>query len=265
MEKKLHLSLFSLIILSLFLFASYAQSQTAGTLTFSVTPTSHSGSYGSSHNVAIWIENSAGTFVKTKARYANTSHCINNHLAVWKANSAGNVVDATTSATLSSYSTPLSVTWNATNVSSAVVADGVYKVYVQCTWDEGTGFDTTSVSFVKGTTAVNLTPTATTNFSGMTLVWTPNFASVPELTKDADIKVYPNPTKGLININFDNTYYGNLLKVENILGQTVYQEEVEQFNSGVKTIDLGNNPNGIYFVSIQSNETKLMYKVLLNH
>ena len=98
----------------------------------------------------------------------------------------------------------------------------------------------------------------------MSLAWAPSGVSVPELTKDAVINVYPNPTKGIINLSFDKTYYGNILKVENILGQTVYQENVEQFDSGIKSINLGNNANGIYFVTIQNKETKLMYKVLLN-
>jgi len=105
-------------------------------MTFVVNPVSHSGSYGSSHVVAIWIENSSGTFVKTLLRRANTSHTINNHLPVWKANSNLNVVDATTGATLKSYN-PITVTWNATNVSAAVVADGNYSVWVECSWDEG--------------------------------------------------------------------------------------------------------------------------------
>ncbi len=271
MGKKLHLSLLNIIIIALFLFAGGAKSQTAGTLTFNVTPTTHNGSYSAKHFIAVWIENSSGTFIKTRTRLGSSGNC-NSHLIAWKAKSGSSVVDATTGASLNAYSA-LTYTWIGNDLTGTspytIVPDGNYRILIECSWDDsntlGSGRDTTSVWFYKGATAVNLSPTATTNFGSMTLSWAPAGVSVPELTKTADIKVYPNPTKGLININFDNAYYGNLLKVENILGQTVYQEEVELFNSGVKTIDLGNNPNGIYFVTIQSNETKLMYKVILNH
>jgi hypothetical protein len=264
MKHLLQIVLINLIIAAFLINIKVANSQTAGTLTFNVTPTTHGGGYGAKHNVAIWIENAVGTFVKTKARYANNSHCINNHLLVWKAKSALNVVDATTAATLSSYGA-LSITWNGTDVNSAIVPDGTYRIYIQNTWDDGsTAFDTTSVTFVKGTSAVNSNPANTTNFTTMSVAWVPNTVSVSELNSTADIKVYPNPTTGLINISFDNIYYGNILKVENILGETVYQENIEQFDAGIKSIDLGRNCNGIYFVTLQNQEKKLRFKILLN-
>ncbi|MBP6756385.1 MAG: hypothetical protein KA210_09560, partial [Bacteroidia bacterium] len=63
--------LLSFTILSI-AFCNSIISQTAGTLTFSCnipTPTSPAPTTGGKALYAIWIEDNAGTFIKTKARY----------------------------------------------------------------------------------------------------------------------------------------------------------------------------------------------------
>ena len=152
-------------------------SQTPGTLTFTVTPTSHSGSYGLDHFVAIWIENSSNVFVKTKLKRADT-HGTTSHLLVWKASSASNVVDAVTGASLTSYTTPSTISWNATNVAGTVVPDGVYNVRVEFTWQHGTtSTSNTTISFTKGAASVHLTPANQTEYTNMVLDWIPSVAA----------------------------------------------------------------------------------------
>ncbi len=171
--------LFKLKVLIPFLFSgllflnSTVNAQTPGTLTFSVNLTSHNGSYGLDHFVAIWIENGTNTFVKTKLKLAD-AHGTTSHLLVWKASSASNVVDAVTGASLTDYSTPQTITWNATNVSGTVVPDGTYNVRVEFTWQHGTtATSNTTVSFTKGTSAVHLTPANQTEYTNMVLDWVP--------------------------------------------------------------------------------------------
>jgi len=68
MEKNIYKK--SGIALLLFLFTTGTMfSQTAGTLSFSVTTTS-TGGYSPSNLLAIWIENNSTAFIKTKIRYA---------------------------------------------------------------------------------------------------------------------------------------------------------------------------------------------------
>jgi PKD repeat protein len=115
--------------------------------------------------------------VKTKLKRAD-SHGTNTHLPVWKASSTSNVVDATTGASLTSYTTPLTVTWNATNVSGAVVPDGTYNVRVEFTWQHGTtATSNTTFSFTKGPSAVHLTPANQTEYTGIVLDWVPSVAA----------------------------------------------------------------------------------------
>lgn len=75
-----------------------------------------------------------------------------------------------------------------------------------------------------------------------------------------DINVYPNPTTGLINIEFEN---GEFLEVYNLLGEVVLNETIaaDQF---LVSLDLTDNPNGVYFVSIKTNDKIFTKKILLS-
>ena len=244
-----------------------AHSQTAGTLTFNVNPVSRTGYNGLDHYVAIWLENSTTTFVKTKLKRAD-SHGSNSHLLVWKGKSASNVVDATTGASLTSYS-PLSITWNGTDVSGAIVPDGTYKVWVEFTWNHGatgTGTTTTSLQFTKGPAADSQTLAATGFFTGVSLTWTPaGGVGVQTVENNTGINVYPNPSNGLVNIDMKQALNGSII-VENTIGAVVYEEKVNTSNAEVKTIDLSKFANGTYFVNVQSknNTESQKFKIILN-
>jgi hypothetical protein len=248
-------------------FSIKGSSQTSGTLTFTVTTTSHTGQYGSDHVVAVWLEYANGAFLKTKLRRANTNHTINNHLPVWKANNPHkNVIDATTAATLTTYTTPITITWNATDTNAALVPDGVIRVLIEESWEEGaSGRDTTSVKFIKGTSAVHLTPANTANFTSMVLDWNPTATAVQDNKQDPNIIVYPTISTGLVNIDFEQNNAGTLIQVVNINGQKVFEEKVIQGSTEQKTIDLSNCANGMYFVRIRKDiEDKVyQYKIVL--
>ena len=115
------------IILSfVLLFCSFSLfSQTAGTLTFNVT-TVAGGTISGAHIQAIWIVNSLGVYVKTllSSTSGDKSHLSKFLLA---AGNPPNTVDATTGATTSTYTT-LTKTWDATDFTRALVADGNYTV-----------------------------------------------------------------------------------------------------------------------------------------
>lgn len=139
-------------------------SNSTGTLTVSVLTVSPGGGYSPRNVVAIWIETNAGVFVKSLLVYANARK---RDLTTWYSNSSGSTVDAVTGATQSNNTTR-TCTWNGTNLSEAVVADGIYKVCMNIA-DGRTAF--TSFSFTKGTTAVTLTPANVTGFSNISINW----------------------------------------------------------------------------------------------
>ncbi|MEI8202349.1 MAG: T9SS type A sorting domain-containing protein [Bacteroidota bacterium] len=179
MKEKLFRILFCVAFIAGVFFTKNAISQTAGTMTFVVNPVAHpTASYTPKHVAAVWVEYLNGTFVKTRARQGSSSNS-NSHLTVWKAKSNSSVVDATAAATLTAYAAQ-TYTWNANDITGTtpynLVADGVYKVEIQYAWDDPAGpttSDTVSVFFTKGPSPVTLSPADVTNFTGMSLTWTP--------------------------------------------------------------------------------------------
>lgn len=265
-------------ILGLFLFvASYSFSQTAGTLTFSFTPVAKSPCYQSTKSVmAVWIQTSSGTFVKTKLRYC-CGNSTSDHLPTWAVNSGGtatnaaatacNKTDATTGATLTSF-TAKTITWDGKNVSGTAngttVADGTYKVTIEETWNHGTtGTATRSFTFTKGPNPDHQTPAADANFTGIKLDWLPTSTTgIDESSLELQgVSIYPNPSNdGKFKIDFEKA---NNIKVVSLLGITLYDEQVEQ-TSGTIDIDLSNLANGTYIVYVFDGVQSSKHKVILN-
>ncbi len=257
------------------LIAGSLSAQTAGTLTFSFTPVSHSGYDGTKNALAVWIQTSAGGFVKTKLRYAGSGNGTSDHLPTWAANSGGtasnciaatcNKTDATTGATLSNFTTK-TITWDGKNVSGTVngttVADGVYKVTIESTWNHGsTGTTVVSYSFTKGSTAVHLTPANDANFTNIKLDWVPSTVGINEVSENNEINIYPNPTNGIFNVSYKKA---NSIRVINILGNVVAEEKISAQDNGNKTIDLSGFANGIYWINVANDEKSWNYKIVLN-
>jgi len=269
-------SIFNIIAISTLIFSSITLSaQTPGILTFSFQPVAKSPCYTGSRNVlAVWIQSNSGTFIKSKIRNAGGSTA--DHLPNWAVNSGGtagncmsascNVTDATTGATLSSF-TPKTIYWDGKDVLGAsngtIVPDGIYKVTIQETWNHGTGSTAiSSYTFTKGPAIDSQTLAGDANFSNIQLDWNPGIASVSESTsQNPEIVIYPNPTSGIFNINYTKV---NSILVLNTLGVVVYNEKVNQGNNGSSSIDLTNFANGIYFINVSNENGSSNYKVILN-
>jgi len=75
--------------------------------------------------------------------------------------------------------------------------------------------------------------------------------------------VFPNPTDGKISIDFKETSQNCKITILNNLGQEVYNEEEINTSSGIKTIDISQLKNGIYFVSIEIGSKIQTKKIVL--
>lgn len=71
---------------------------------------------------------------------------------------------------------------------------------------------------------------------------------------------YPNPTSGKFIINLsENSVLESTVEITNMIGQIIYKEKT---NSSVIEINLENNPNGIYFIQITSNNHLFTQKII---
>jgi hypothetical protein len=142
-------------------------------LSVTVTTVTDNGSFSPRNIGAIWIATGTGVFVKTLALWAANR---TSHLTLWgsmtaAANLPRNAVDAITSATLSMHETH-QVSWNCTNTSEKVVADGPYRVYFEMT-DKNASGPNDFVAFTKGPAPESLMPPDAPYFKGISVVFVP--------------------------------------------------------------------------------------------
>ena len=237
-------------------------SQTSGTLSFSTSTTS-SGGYSPSHLLTIWIENANATFIKTKIKYSSPDNL--DHLQTWVAKSGQNVVDAVTGPTLTTHGT-VTFLWNGTDVNGVLVPDGSYNIWLEMAWGSSlsTGKTVNSFQFTKGATAFHSNPANTVNFMSTVVDWTPSVTVAESVLENRELKLYPNPTSGLLNIEFKSPHDKCHLYLINIIGKIVYTENLSEIHSGVRTFNFSGLTDGIYFCRLSFPNHEIVFRVIID-
>jgi hypothetical protein len=89
--------------------------------------------------------------------------------------------------------------------------------------------------------------------------------SVSDITKGNAIEVYPNPSKGLVNINYNFATPENFsVAVYNATGAVVATVNNIHGQSGTQTIDLSNEANGLYHVRMMVAGKQITRTISLN-
>jgi len=89
------------------------------------------------------------------------------------------------------------------------------------------------------------------------------------LADNGQLTIYPNPTSGQFNIQYNGNQNGYKLEIYNTMGERVYQSIIGALPSpllggegpGVRQIDLTSQPAGLYFVYLKSDESAEVGKV----
>jgi hypothetical protein len=81
----------------------------------------------------------------------------------------------------------------------------------------------------------------------------------------SSLEVFPNPSKGLFSISFESKESQNIeISITNYLGEKVFKQEVSSLiNTYNRTIDLSNKANGIYLLSIKTNNKIFNKKIVI--
>lgn len=260
------------ILLGLILSQAAVHAQTPGLLTFSFTSLPHTSYTASKHVMAIWIENAAGNFIKTRIR--NVGNGTKDHLPAWAVKSGGpannalstlcNVSGASTGATLSAFSSH-TITWDGTNAAGVMVPDGDYLVFIQETWNHGTaGTATRSFSFTKGPTDVTLSPQADANFSNISLTWiAQNTSAINDVAStDESTVVFPNPASGQ-SVTLNGSGFRQV-EVYNSLGKHMDSYQSTGETSQVR-INIEAYPSGVYFFRCFGHDSPRVCTLLVAH
>ena len=81
----------------------------------------------------------------------------------------------------------------------------------------------------------------------------------------SSLEVFPNPSKGLFRVSFESEESQNIeISITNYLGEKVFKQEVSNLiNTYNRTIDLSNKANGIYLLSIKTNNKIFNKKIVI--
>lgn len=133
-------------------------------LAVSVRTTPYGGNFAPRNVGAIWIERADGTFVKTLERWGQIRA---KWLKRFVMSSAGNIVDAVTSATLTSHTTHERV-WDLTDLARCEIESGDYQLLFELTDRDGAG-EALAIPFTKDQTSVSLSPEDTRVFHDLSI------------------------------------------------------------------------------------------------
>ena len=109
-----------------------------------------------------------------------------------------------------------------------------------------------------------------TNKSGFTsfqyfLTLSSNRIMAEDVELGVKLNTYPNPTRGLFNINFISEEVDNFeISIVDAFGQIVLHEDRKEFvGEYTKKVDLSNWPRGIYMVQIKTKDSFVSKRIVL--
>ena len=80
---------------------------------------------------------------------------------------------------------------------------------------------------------------------------------------EANVSIYPNPSSGLISIEYLTNYIKPIsILINDISGKLIYKLEMKGFNDS--KIDSSIQSSGIYFITIESETSVFIEKIIIN-
>lgn len=93
-----------------------------------------------------------------------------------------------------------------------------------------------------------------------------NSTDVDGLTLHSDINLFPNPSSGQVNVDVNMFTRDNLtIKVTNAIGQAVAEVSENNTYGGRYVLDLSAEPNGVYFIEVQTGTEVVTRRIVISH
>ncbi len=128
-------------------------------------------------------------------------------------------------------------------------------------------YDTVSLDSYRGFNDVLLKFKATSNYGNNLYVDDINLAyfttvGVTEINSSSSVDVYPNPSRGEVNVSYNFSKAQNLtVTVSNVLGSSIQSFNLNNVSTGILPIDMKDAAKGAYFVTIRSNDGTVTKKI----
>lgn len=174
----------------------------------------------------------------------------------------------TGSAVITVNNTPVSASFNVIpqgNNTFRFVNNSVGATSYTWNFGDGTVFTTTVADTMhtyanNGIYQVNLTASNTCNFQNATQTVS-TAVSVDNTLEIAEIRVYPNPSNGLFNLEVSGVDQSVNVSIENIQGQVVYQGVLS--GNGRTELNLQDQAAGIYMLHLTTEQGRVVRKLIV--
>ncbi len=146
------------------------------------------------------------------------------------------------------------------NIISAIQTDASYQ-WLDCNDNLSVISGKTEQSFepqISGQYAVEITYKGCTSISSCENI---EVLGVIESSFDHQIILYPNPTQGLLIVEFNHLIEGATIEIRNISGQLLEEYQIQNTQSHQVNLDY---PRGTYLINITSEDKRAQLKVLKN-
>lgn len=82
-----------------------------------------------------------------------------------------------------------------------------------------------------------------------------------DLTNEKSLSIYPNPSNGILNIQFEKSFKNGDIRVTDMTGRTVYSNKLTY--ASTQQINLSNLSNGVYIISLELDNENISKKIVI--
>jgi hypothetical protein len=130
-------------------------------------------------------------------------------------------------------------------------------------WDDPAAqASATAVGLCSGDASVTVTDGNGCTALGSDSVGT--FIGIVDIYESASINIYPNPNEGRFNVVYEfSTSLDAEISIYNKIGSLIMKYDLGTTTSGMRTVDMNNHANGIYYIRLITNQGTITKKISL--
>jgi len=87
---------------------------------------------------------------------------------------------------------------------------------------------------------------------------------IDEETLESEVQIFPNPNKGMFNLNIGSGLGKVHVTMLNLLNEVIYENEIEASIEKTLPVDVSKLSKGIYLINFKAGDTEINRKVVIH-